>query len=199
MPQGFIPPEDFPLAPPLAEAQDRPKEDQLYLAGGCFWCVEAVFAQLDANLQLVSGYCGGTAATATYEQVCRGQTQHAETLQITFVPDQISREALLRVFFSLAHDPTQWQRQGADRGPQYRSAIFYRNTAEEQQLRAYIDQLNALPAFAQPIVTQLEPFAGFFPAEIEHQGYAARHPQQPYIQAVAQPKVEAVRAFLQRQ
>ena len=165
------------------------------LAGGCFWCTEAVYRELDGVLQVVSGYSGGSADTADYETVCTGRTEHAEVIQIAYDPSRLTFGALLRIFFAVAHDPTQLDRQGNDVGPQYRSAIFYADAEQERIAEAYIAQLDAAKVFGKPIVTQLEPLEKFFEAEAYHQNYAALHPGQPYIQAVAAPKVEKLRAY----
>ena len=164
------------------------------LAGGCFWCTEAVYLQLDGVKEVVSGYAGGTAETANYETVCSGTTNHAEAIQIRYDPRRISYGQLLKVFFSVAHDPTQLNRQGADRGRQYRSAIFYATEEEKRVADAYVRDLNAARVFDAPIVTTLEPLDRFFPAEGYHQNYAARNPAQPYIALTATPKVEKLRA-----
>lgn len=163
------------------------------LAGGCFWCTEAAFEGLRGVFDVTSGYCGGSEATANYPAVCRGDTGHAEAIRITYDPDQISYETLLDVFFE-AHDPTQLDRQGNDIGPQYRSAIFYADETQRQIAAAKIRALSESGRFARPIVTRLEPLTTFYPAEPYHQDYARRHPDEPYIQAVALPKVCKVRA-----
>jgi peptide-methionine (S)-S-oxide reductase len=163
------------------------------LAGGCFWCTEAVYRQLDGVLSVESGYAGGSAASANYAAVCSGATGHAEAIRIVFDPRKASYGDLLKVFFSVAHDPTQLNRQGADRGTQYRSAIFFANEDERRVAAAYIAQLNAAKLFADPIVTTLEPLETFYPAESHHQDYAARNPNQPYIAAVSTPKVDKLR------
>ena len=160
------------------------------LAGGCFWCTEAVFLPLDGVGSVVSGYIGGSAQTANYEAVCSGTTGHAEAIQITFAPDVISFGQILRVFFAVAHDPTQLNRQGNDRGTQYRSAIFPVDAEQRAVAEAYIAQLNAAKVFAAPIATTIEDGAIFYAAETYHQNYAARNPHQPYVAAVAAPKVE---------
>ena len=163
------------------------------LAGGCFWCTEAVYRQLDGVISVESGYSGGSAASANYDAVCSGATGHAEAIRIVFDPRLTSYGDLLKVFFSVAHDPTQLNRQGADRGTQYRSAIFFANDEERRIAAAYIAQLDAAKLFADPIVTTLEPLETFYPAESYHQDYAARNPNQPYIAAVSTPKVEKLR------
>lgn len=183
---------DPALDTPLAAA---PGETLAVLAGGCFWCTEAVYRELDGVLKVVSGYSGGDAAAANYEAVCTGRTEHAEVIQIAYDPSRISFGKLLKIFFAVAHDPTQLDRQGNDVGPQYRSAIFYADAEQQRIAAAYIAQLDAAKVFAQPIVTRLEPLEQFFEAERYHQNYAALHPGQPYIAAVALPKVEKLRAY----
>jgi methionine-S-sulfoxide reductase len=162
------------------------------LAGGCFWCTEAAFEQLEGVLDVTSGYAGGSAETANYKAVCNGDTGHAEVIKITYDPAKISLNTLLDVFFD-AHDPTQLNRQGNDVGTQYRSAIFYASDEEKQAAEAKIRELNASKHFPRPIVTSLEPLREFFPAEDYHQDYARHNPGQPYIQAVSIPKVCKVR------
>ncbi|SFR59369.1 peptide-methionine (S)-S-oxide reductase [Marinobacter daqiaonensis] len=163
------------------------------LAGGCFWCVEAVFLTLEGVHQVVSGYAGGDRETANYDAVCSGQTGHAEAVEVQYDPATISYGELLRIFFSVAHDPTQLNRQGNDRGPQYRSAIFYSTPEERQVAESYIRQLEEADVFPEPIVTSLEPLEEFYPAEEYHQNFAGKHPRQPYIMAVAAPKLKKVR------
>ena len=163
------------------------------LAGGCFWCTEAVYAQLDGVISVESGYSGGSAASANYNAVCSGATGHAEAIRIVYDPAKTSYGNLLRIFFAVAHDPTQLNRQGADRGMQYRSTVFFENDAQRDVATAYIQQLDAAQVFAAPIVTTLEPLETFYPAETHHQDYAARNPNQPYIAAVSTPKVDKLR------
>ncbi len=158
-------------------------------AGGCFWGVDAVFKHVKGVSSVVSGYAGGGAATARYGVVSTGMTGHAESVKITYDPSQVSYSELLRVFFSVAHDPTQLNRQGPDVGSQYRSAIFYATRAEQETAQAYIDQLNKAGVFSGPIVTQVAPLERFYPAEEYHQNYLARHPDQPYIVFNDLPKV----------
>ena len=162
------------------------------LAGGCFWCTEAAFEQLNGVLDVESGYAGGAAETATYRQVCEGDTDHAEVIRITYDPKQISYDRLLDVFFD-AHDPTQRNRQGNDVGTQYRSAIFYASEEERKAAEAKIKQLNASGAFPRPIATTLEPLTAYYPAEAYHQDYARHNPDQPYIQHHALPKACQIR------
>ena len=162
------------------------------LAGGCFWCTEAAFEQLDGVLDVTSGYIGGSADTANYRAVCGGDTGHAEAIRITYDPAKISYDQLLDVFFD-AHDPTQLNRQGNDIGTQYRSAIFYASDEEKLAAEAKIRALNENRTFPRPIVTTLEPLGEFYPAEDYHQDYARNNPEQPYIQSVSMPKVCKVR------
>lgn len=168
-------------------------EHSIVLAGGCFWCTEAVFEQLNGVKNVVSGYAGGTAETARYDAVSAGGTRHAEAIRITYDPSKISYGALLKVFFSVAHDPTQLNRQGPDWGKQYRSAIFYANPEEKKVAQAYIVQLTEAKVFDKKIVTTLEPLEKFYPAEEYHQDYVARNPMQPYVLMNARPKVNKVR------
>ncbi|HTQ40889.1 MAG TPA: bifunctional methionine sulfoxide reductase B/A protein [Pirellulales bacterium] len=161
-------------------------------AGGCFWCTEAVFEQLEGVSDVESGYAGGAEETANYERVCDGDTGHAEAIRITYDPNRISYDRLLDVFFD-SHDPTQLNRQGNDYGAQYRSAIFYADEQQKQVAQAKIAQLTQSHAFSKPIVTTLEPLAAFYTAEQYHQNYARNNPLQPYIQAAAIPKVCKIR------
>ena len=161
----------------------------IVLGGGCFWCTEAVFAKLDGVISVVSGYAGGTAETADYQSVCSGMTDHAEVIRVRYDSDRISFGQVLKVFFAVAHDPTQLNRQGNDMGRQYRSAIFYASVNQERVARAYIQQLTDAKVFEAPIVTTLEPLDQFFEAEAHHQDFVARNPAQPYVAAVAMPKV----------
>ena len=160
------------------------------LSGGCFWGVQAVFQHVKGVISATSGYSGGSAKAAEYEIVSTGETGHAESVQIVYDPSQITYGELLRVFFSVAHDPTQLNRQGPDEGTQYRSAIFFANDEQKHVAEAYIAQLNQAKVFARPIVTQVVPLQGFYPAEAYHQNYAALHPNQPYIVFNDAPKVE---------
>lgn len=176
--------------------QDLPAgngEQRLVLGAGCFWCVEAVFLAIDGVTSVVSGYAGGSADTANYDDVCSGRTGHAEVVEVRYQPTKVSFGSLLKVFFSVAHDPTQINRQGNDRGTQYRSAIFYENEDQKRIAQAYIDQLNRAGVFDAPIATTLEPLDGFYPAEEYHQRFAERNPGQPYVRAVAAPKLDKLR------
>lgn len=159
------------------------------LGGGCFWCTEAVFAKLDGVINVVSGYAGGTADTADYQSVGSGMTDHAEVIRVRYDSSRISFGQVLKVFFAIAHDPTQLNRQGNDMGRQYRSAIFYASVNQERAAEAYIRQLSEAKVFEAPIVTTLEPLDQFFEAEAYHQGFVVRNPAQPYVAAVAMPKV----------
>jgi peptide-methionine (S)-S-oxide reductase len=150
-------------------------------AGGCFWGVDAVFKHVKGVSNVVSGYAGGSAATAKYMLVGTGTTGHAESVQVTYDPSKVSYAELLKVFFSVAHDPTQLNRQGPDVGAQYRSAIFYANPAQKEIAQNYIAQLDAAKVFGKPIVTQVVPLDKFYAAEDYHQNYLALHPDQPYI------------------
>lgn len=181
-----VTPERFPdpeLDPP------RSGERRAVLAGGCFWCVEAVYRQLDGVLDVVNGYAGGTEREADYQTVSTGRTRHAEAVEVRYDAGRVSYGQLLKVFFSIAHDPTTKDRQGADVGPQYRSVIFHADEDEKAVAAAYIRQLDAAKVFDAPIVTELTPLERFHRAEDYHQDYAAKHPDQPYIQFVAAPKV----------
>jgi peptide-methionine (S)-S-oxide reductase len=168
-------------------------EKTAVLAGGCFWCVEAVFKELRGVRSVRSGYAGDSAATANYRAVCSGMTNHAEAIEVRYDASQTTFGQLLKIHFSVAHDPTQLDRQGNDSGRQYRSAIFYSDEEQRNVAEAYIRQLNEARIFASPIVTTLEPLETFHVAEEYHQDYAARNPGQPYIMFVAQPKVEKLR------
>jgi peptide-methionine (S)-S-oxide reductase len=187
-----IPRDRFPV-PGHDLAPEGQGLQKVTLAGGCFWCVEAVFLTLDGVHKVISGYAGGDADTANYEAVCTGQTGHAEAVEIEYDPAVISYGELLRVFFSVAHDPTQLNRQGNDRGTQYRSAIFYATPEQRQVAEDYIRQIDEAGVFPDPVVTSLEPLRAFYAAEEYHQNFAGRNPRQPYILAVAEPKLKKVR------
>lgn len=184
---------DFP--DPARDLPPAPGPRDAVLAGGCFWCTEAVFRQIEGVLDVVAGYAGGSAASANYETVCTGQTGHAEAIRITYDPARVSYGMLLKVFFATAHDPTQLDRQGNDIGTQYRSAIFYADAEEKAVAGAYISQLEAAGVFPSRIMTRLEKLQTFYVAEPHHQDYAARNPHQPYIAAVSAPKVVKTRKF----
>jgi peptide-methionine (S)-S-oxide reductase len=185
---------DGPVAAPAFDAQlAGATEDTAVLAGGCFWGVDAVYKHVKGVKSVVSGFAGGDVASPSYEQVSSGDTGHAESVQIIYDPSQVSYGKLLQIFFSVAHDPTQLNRQGPDVGTQYRSAIFYKNAQQQQVAESYIKQLTAAKTFSRPIVTQVAKLHGFYPAEAYHQNYLALHPNQPYIVINDQPKVAALK------
>jgi peptide-methionine (S)-S-oxide reductase len=174
-------------------AVDNPKAagqlQTAVLAGGCFWGVQAVFQHMNGVQRALSGYAGGDRATAEYEVVSSGRTGHAESVQVTFDPGVVSYGEILRVFFAVAHDPTQLNRQGPDSGTQYRSAIFYADDKQKEIATAYIAQLEQTGKFGKPIVTRVDPLRGFYAAEGYHQDYLLRHPNDPYIVFNDLPKV----------
>jgi peptide-methionine (S)-S-oxide reductase len=190
-----VSPENFPEPIVDSALADKPGQTRAILAGGCFWCVEAVYKNLDGVSSVKSGYAGGSAETADYETVSTGTTNHAEAVEVLYDPSRISYGQILKVFFSIAHDPTQLNRQGPDSGRQYRSAIFYVDEEQKRVADAYIDQLNKARVFDAPIVTEVVPLEAFFEAETYHQDYAARNPSSPYIVFNAQPKVRKLRAY----
>ena len=167
-------------AGPVSKASTQGEATAVF-AGGCFWGVDAVFQHVKGVTNVVSGYSGGSAATAKYMMVGTGATGHAESVKVTYDPSKVDYAELLKVFFSVAHDPTQLNRQGPDVGSQYRSAIFYANAQQKELAERYIAQLDAAKAFGKPIVTQVAPLDKFYPAEDYHQNYLALHPEQPYI------------------
>lgn len=184
-----------PIAPPLLDqplAASSGKQTAVF-AGGCFWGTQAVFERVKGVLKTTAGYAGGSAATATYAQVTTETTGHAESVQVVYDPSRISYGTLLRIFFSVAHDPTELNRQGPDVGPSYRSVIFYENDEQKRLATAYIAQLDREKAFSKPIVTQVTPLKGFYPAESYHQDFALKNPDNPYIQICDRPKVEALK------
>jgi peptide-methionine (S)-S-oxide reductase len=176
-------------APNIDERGGPPADRFAVFAGGCFWGIEAVFKHVKGVKTAVSGYAGGTAATAHYEMVGTGRTGHAESVQVIYDPSQISYGQLLQVFLSVAHDPTQLNRQGPDVGPQYRSVIFFASPEQQHIAQAYIDQLDAAKVLKQRIVTHVAPLEMFYPAEAYHQDYAAHHPNDLYIVMNDLPKV----------
>jgi len=163
--------------------------DTVVLAGGCYWCVEAVYEQLDGVTSAVSGFAGGTVANPTYEQVSTGATGYAESVKITFDKTKTSLDEIFKVFFTV-HDPTSLNRQGADQGTQYRSAIFYKDEAQKKAAESVIAALSRAHVYDKPIVTSIEPLKKFYPAEDYHQDYYANNKDQPYCQLVIQPKLE---------
>lgn len=180
-------------APAYAGSGASGSDEHAVLAGGCFWGIEAVFEHVDGVIDVVSGYAGGSVHDPRYEQVSTGTTGHAEAVRIMFDPSRISYSELLRVFFSVAHDPTQLNRQGPDVGTQYRSAIFYANEDQARVAREYIAQLTRDQVFSRQIVTQVVPLDAFYQAEPYHQDYMARHPNQPYIVMHDRPKLNHLR------
>lgn len=181
------------LPPARVDVPATPGDQVAVLAGGCFWGVEAVFEQVRGVRSVTAGYAGGTAATATYDKVSTETTGHAEAVRVVYDPRQVSYATLLRVYFSIAHDPTSRDRQGPDSGPSYRSAVFPQSPRQAAVARAYIAQLGAAHAFPRPIVTRIET-GQFYAAEAYHQRFFARHPMHPYIVAWDKPKVAAFRA-----
>ena len=177
----------------VGRAEASPGEETVVFAGGCFWGVQAVFQRVRGVTKAVSGYAGGSAGTARYELVSRGTTGHAESVEVTWDPARVSYAQLLQVFFTVAHDPTELNRQGPDVGTQYRSAIFFTAPAQKTGAQAYIDQLAAAKKFPRAIVTQVVPLAGFYRAEDYHQDYFNRHPDEPYIVYNDWPKVDSLR------
>lgn len=185
------------LPDPVTHAAPAGKGDQVAVfAGGCFWGIEAVFEHVKGVKNVSSGYAGGSAATARYSLVGSGMTGHAEAVRVVYDPTKVSYGQLLKVFFSVAHDPTQLDRQGPDTGPQYRSAIFFGDASQRDVATAYIRQLDAAKVFPKAIVTRLEPLEKFYPAEDYHQDYARLHPDSPYIVINDAPKVVALKSLL---
>lgn len=193
---GFVIPEHFPAFPPAADdLEQAPPREGLELAtfgSGCFWCTEAVFSQLNGVSKVVSGYSGGSVPNPTYQQVCGGNTGHAEVVQVTFDPVVITYPELLEVFWR-SHDPTTPNRQGHDSGTQYRSAILYHNDRQRRQAERYKGAIDLAGVYPAPIVTEIMVFSTFYPAEGHHQGFFASNARQPYCQAVIGPKVEKLR------
>jgi peptide-methionine (S)-S-oxide reductase len=180
---------DTPASPPV-------KMETAVFAGGCFWGVQAVFQHTQGVLNAVSGYAGGRKETASYALIGTGMTGHAEAVQVTYDPKKISYGRLLQILFSVAHDPTQLNRQGPDSGTQYRSAIFYQDARQKEVAERYIAQLDAAKAFPAKIVTQLSPLTAFYPAEAYHQDYATLHPDSPYIARFDLPKIANLKAVM---
>jgi peptide-methionine (S)-S-oxide reductase len=180
-----------PVPPPKVDPPARGLQTAV-LAGGCFWGVEAVFEHVKGVRSAVSGYAGGSAADASYDKVTSEGTGHAEAVRIVYDPAQVSYGDLLRIYFSVAHDPTQLNRQGPDVGPSYRSAIFPQNAAQREAARQYVAQLAAAKSFPRPIVTRIES-GGFYPAEAYHQDFMRKNPRHPYILAHDVPKVAALK------
>jgi peptide-methionine (S)-S-oxide reductase len=180
--------EGLRIAAPAARIVEPKTQQVAIFAGGCFWGIEAVFERVKGVTRVESGYSGGTKSTADYDLVSAGQTKHAESVRIYYDPARVSYNDLLHIFFSVAHDPTQLNRQGPDRGTQYRTAIFPANAAQRNAARAYIAQLDKAAYWKKPIATTLEPFS-FFPAENYHQDFMAKNPRHPYIVQWDKPKI----------
>jgi peptide-methionine (S)-S-oxide reductase len=178
------------LPAPAFDGHSTASSETAVLAGGCFWGMQGVFEHVKGVTKVVSGYAGGAKGTAEYETVSGGNTGHAESVQITFDPRQVSYGQILRVYFSVAHDPTELNRQGPDEGTQYRSEIFFTGPAQEKIARGYVAQLEKTHAFSSPIVTKVEAAKGFYPAEGYHQDYLIHHPESLYIQVNDLPKIE---------
>jgi peptide-methionine (S)-S-oxide reductase len=176
------------------DVKTNPPDDReiATLAGGCFWCLEAIFKEVRGIEKVVSGYSGGTAVNPSYTQVCSGATGHAESVQLTYDPKKISFREILSIFFAV-HDPTTLNRQGADEGTQYRSAVFYHNPQQKAEVEEAIKQLSASKTWGAPVVTQVMPFKDFYPAEAYHQDYFAKNQQQPYCSVVIAPKLDKFR------
>ena len=186
-------PKTFPQPP---QDLDQSGTQTSVLAGGCFWCTEGVFERLPGVSDVVSGYTGGEASTATYERTCAGDTGHAEAIKITYDASQVSYGQLLRIYFGVAHDPTHLNRQGNDRGTQYRSAVFYETEDQRRVAEGYIKAIDEAGVFSSPIATTLEPLGEFYDAERYHQDFVQNNPQQPYVCAVAVPKIRNLDAWL---
>ncbi|RYF41726.1 MAG: peptide-methionine (S)-S-oxide reductase [Comamonadaceae bacterium] len=198
-PGGGVTPETAVKLPPPAQDLQAPAQaaqETVVFAGGCFWGVQAVFQHTRGVLNAVSGYSGGSRETATYQSIGSGRTGHAEAVQVTYDPKLVSYGRLLQIYFSVAHDPTQLNRQGPDTGPQYRSALFYKDAQQKEVAERYIAQLDAAKLFPKKIVTELTPLSAFYPAEDYHQDYATRHPKQPYIAMFDRPKIANLKALM---
>jgi peptide-methionine (S)-S-oxide reductase len=177
------------IPPPSIDEITQAHSETVVFAGGCFWGVQGVFQHVKGVKKAVSGYAGGAANTAQYERVSNGDTGHAEAVEVTFDPAQVSYGSLLQIYFSVAHNPTELNRQGPDHGTQYRSAIFVQSPEQQRIAQAYIAQLDSARSFDKPIVTKLETYNGFYPAEEEHQDFLTEHPTYPYIVINDLPKV----------
>ncbi|MFZ3280335.1 peptide-methionine (S)-S-oxide reductase MsrA [Pseudomonas sp.] len=187
------------IPPPTLDEVTQAHSETAVFAGGCFWGVQGVFQHVKGVQKAVSGYAGGAANSAEYERVSEGDTGHAESVQVTFDPTQVSYGSLLQIYFSVAHNPTELNRQGPDSGTQYRSALFPVNADQQKVAQAYIAQLDAAHAYSKPIVTKLESYNGFYPAEDYHQDFLTEHPSYPYIVINDMPKVANLKQmFAQR-
>ena len=180
-------------APPVDDPRAAGPLQTAVLAGGCFWGVQGVYQHVRGVRQVLSGYSGGDKATAEYEAVSRGRTGHAESVEIRFDPKEVSYGEILRIYFSVVHDPTQLDRQGPDSGPQYRSNIFYASASQQAIARAYIAQLDRAKVFGRAIVTRVDPLKAFYPAEDYHQDFLQRNPDHPYIVINDLPKIDNLR------
>ena len=183
----------IPAAKVDAALASSPGKQTAVFAGGCFWGTQSVFERVKGVLKTTAGYSGGSASTATYDQVTTETTGHAESVEVVYDPSQITYGQLLRIFFSVVHDPTQLNRQGPDVGTSYRSAIFYTNDEQKRIATAYIQQLDAAKVFPAPIVTQVTPLKGFYNAEDYHQDYALHNPDNPYIKVCDLPKIKLLK------
>lgn len=186
------PPESVPDQKEQVKEMQISNLDTATLAGGCFWCVEASFDQINGVVEAVSGYAGGDEPNPTYKEVSRGETDHAEAVQVYYDPDVLDYKTIMKIFFT-AHDPTQLNRQGPDIGPQYRSAIFYHDEEQYQIAQNMIDSLNKTGTYSKEIVTKVNPLDKFYMAEEYHQDYEEKHPNDRYIQTVSKPKINKVR------
>ncbi|MEO8634711.1 MAG: peptide-methionine (S)-S-oxide reductase MsrA [Gemmatimonadales bacterium] len=187
---GTAPPPRLPAAQPVTTSV----ADTAVFAGGCFWGIEGVFEHLKGVGSAVAGYAGGSTVAPSYEQVSSGTTGHAESVLVIYNPGTITYAQLLQVFFTVAHDPTELNRQGPDQGTQYRSIVFFRSAAQQHAAEGYVAELNRRRVYPRPIVTQIVPLGAFYPAEAYHQGYMALHPTAPYIVYNDAPKVERLRS-----
>lgn len=185
---------DKPIAAPALDPANGAASETAVLAGGCFWGQQGLFEHVKGVTRVVAGYSGGSARSATYDQVSSETTGHAESVEITFDPRQVSFGTLLRIYFSVAHDPTEVNRQGPDEGTSYRSEIFATSDSQAATAKAYIAQLNGTHVFARPIATRVEPLKGFYRAEGFHQDYLVHNPDQPYIRINDLPKIAALKA-----
>lgn len=195
LPTAAITGEDAVVIPP--PALDNPRApgavQTAVVAGGCFWGVQGVYQHVRGVRRVLSGYAGGTKATADYESVSRGVTTHAESVEIRFDPGEVTYGEILQIYFSVVHDPTQLDRQGPDTGPQYRSSIFYADETQRRIAQAYVEQLQKSGAFRRPIVTRVDALEGFYPAEAYHQDFLLEHPRHPYIVINDLPKIASLK------
>ena len=192
--RGIEPKRAHAAFPEATEVRSQEKKATAILAGGCFWGIEGVYEHVKGVLDVVSGYAGGSVKNPDYESVSSGRTGHAEAVRITYDPSQVSYGDILKIFFSVAHDPTQLNRQGPDVGTQYRSAIFFNDAEQEKVAREYIKKLGEAKVYSRPIVTEVTPLKQFYMAEDYHQDYMEHHPNQPYIVYNDRPKVEHLKA-----